>query len=258
MKCPNCGGEVSVNDVKCPYCGTPNPEGIRFQEEVHKRRSFNEYLRAKIKEQMRMPLLQRVMNLSIFFLFLLFMIQLFVSLGVYMAAEGNLLGGLIRPDDYEEQMAGLYAEGSYGELDAFMTKYNIEPADYPEYTQMYLLDHGYQDFLFHSMSCMEALEQGIMPDDYHLEYTFRAAEELLNPYIPAYPDIYPENQKILDTYQEEAIICLAGMFHLSREEVLTLVLDTSYHHSSYEAVEQLLKKAEENLTKEGFANETDD
>lgn len=52
MKCPNCGGEVSVNQVKCPYCGTPNPEGMLFQENVRQKTRFNEYLREKVKEQM--------------------------------------------------------------------------------------------------------------------------------------------------------------------------------------------------------------
>ena len=31
MKCPYCGGEVSVNDVRCPYCGNLNPEGAAFR-----------------------------------------------------------------------------------------------------------------------------------------------------------------------------------------------------------------------------------
>lgn len=222
MKCPNCGGEVSVNDIKCPYCQTPNPEGIHFQEEVHKRKHFNQYLRQKLTEQMRVPLLQRCINLSIFFLFLLLIVQLAISLGIYLIAEGNILGGLSKPEDYEEQMTKLYEDGSYGELNAFMDQYHLENSDYPVYTQMCLLEYDYQNFLEHIMSCMEAMEQGRMPDDHHLEYAIREAENLLNPDIPAYPDIYPENQAALDTYQREATIYLAGIFHLTTDEILTL------------------------------------
>lgn len=258
MKCPNCGGEVSVNDVKCPYCGTPNPEGIRFQEEVHKRKSFNEYLRRKIEEQMRMPLLQRVLNLSIFFLLLIFIIQMFISVGIYVLTEGNVLAGLRRPKDYETQMAQMYEDGSYGELRNFMEQYGIEGADYPKYMQMCLLDFDYQEYLFHSMSCMEALEQGFLPGDYHFRYAIDTAAELLNPYIPAYPVIYPENQMVLDMWQEEIIVQLAGMFSLTEEEILTLTpeSDGSYDYKSDE-VEALLQKAEERLKKEGYQNETD-
>ena len=35
MKCPFCGANLSLEDEKCPYCGTPNPEGCRHQENLH-------------------------------------------------------------------------------------------------------------------------------------------------------------------------------------------------------------------------------
>lgn len=258
MKCPNCGGEVSVNDIKCPYCGTPNPEGIQFQAEVHERRSFNEYLRNKIKEQMRLPLMQRILNLSIFFLLLIFIIQIFISVGIYVLAEGNVLAGLRRPEDYELQMAQMYEEGSYGELRSFMEQYGVDGTDYPKYMQMCLLAFDYQEYLFHSMSCTEALEQGILPDDYHFRYAIDTAKELLNPHIPAYPVIYPENQPVLEAWQEEITVQLAGMFSLTEEEILTLAPgpDGAYDYKSDE-VEALWKKAEERLKKEGYQNETD-
>lgn len=259
MKCPNCGGEVSVNDIKCPYCGTPNPEGIRFQEEVHRRRSFNEYLQDKIKEQMRMPLMQRILNLSIFFLILLFFLQLLMSLGLYLLSEGNVLAGLHRPKDYEEQMAQMYESGSYGELYDFMDRYGLEGEDYPEYMQMCLIHRQYEEFLYHSMNCMEALEQGTVPDDYHLKYTIESAEDLLNLRIPAYPDVCPENQEALEHYCQEVTISLSGMFRLSLEEIETLCPDPdgSYDYKSDEK-ERLLTLAEENLREGGYTDEIQD
>lgn len=259
MKCPNCGGEVSVNDIKCPYCGTPNPEGIQFQAEVHRRRSFNGYLRDKIKEQMQMPLMQRILNLSIFFLILLLLIQLLMSLGLYLLSEGNVLAGLHRPKDYEEQMAQMYESGSYGELYDFMDRYGLEGEDYSEYMQMCLIHNSYQEFLYHSMNCMEALEQGVVPDDYHLRYAIESAEDLLNLHIPAYPDVYPENQDNLEHYCQEVIISLSGMFRLSRKEILTLCPDPEgsydYKHDEKEQLEAL---ARENLRKEGYTDEIQD
>jgi len=259
MKCPNCGGEVSVNDVKCPYCQTPNQEGILFQNEVHKRKRFNEYLRRKVIEQMRMPLIQRCMNLGILFLILLLVFQMIMSLGIYLFAEEAVFTGIFKPDDYEEQMAALYEEGSYGELNAFMDRCRLENTDYPVYTQMCILDYDYQRFLEHVMCCMQDMEQNRIPDDYHLEYAFRQAAELLDPYIPAYPDIYPENQEALEAYQKEALICLTGMFRLSQEEVLTLApSEEDPYQSDYETIDRLCEMAEENLKKEGYTDETED
>lgn len=258
MKCPNCGGEVSVNDVKCPYCGTPNQEGILFQSEVHKRKRFNQYLRQKITEQMRIPLIQRCMNLGIFFLILLFVIQIFISLGIYLVSEGHIFAGLFRPDDYEEQMAALYEEGSYGELNAFMERCHLESSDYPIYTQICIINYDYQRFLEHVMFCMQDMEQGRIPDSYHLEYAFRQAGELLAPYIPAYPDIYSENQEALEAYQQEALICLSGMFRLPQEEVLTLApSEEGSFQSGYENIDRLCEMAKENLKKEGLMDETE-
>ena len=34
MKCVHCGGEVDSQTVECPYCGSANEEGIRFQQIV--------------------------------------------------------------------------------------------------------------------------------------------------------------------------------------------------------------------------------
>lgn len=164
MKCKNCGGNVSVNDLKCPYCGTPNPEGMAFQKEVHKKKRFNEYLREEIMEQM-------------------------------------------------------YEDGLYGELDYAMESWNLDASDYPEYTQMTILNYYYQQFQVNSMNCIQAMDQGLTPDDYDLEYSVKNARKLLKPDIPAYPDIYPENQEQLSIWQEEALIYLIGILDFTEEDL---------------------------------------
>lgn len=34
MKCKNCGGEVRLEDMYCPYCGSPNEEGLRHARDM--------------------------------------------------------------------------------------------------------------------------------------------------------------------------------------------------------------------------------
>lgn len=256
MKCPNCGGEVSVNDTECPYCHSPNSEGIHFQQQVQKKRRFNQYLREKTQEQMRLPVLKRTLNLAVFFLVLLFIVQLLFGLGFYLFAEENILAKFMRPDDWEEQMAVLYEEGAYGELDAFMEYYYIENTDYPVYTQMCLLDYSYQEFWQRILSCMQSMEQGYLPDDYDLESSLLAGSRVLDPYIPAYPDIYPENQEPLKILQQEVASCLSGMFFLTEDDIRTLSSDEE--NFSYKTVDQLCEQARLRLQEKGYRYEESD
>ncbi len=130
MKCPNCGGEVSVNETHCPYCGTLNPEGASFHSEVHKRRTFNEFLRNEMKKQMQLPLLQRILNLCILIMALLFLLLFFLNMGWFLIKDGDLIRPW-PPKDLDTRLETLYEEGRFGELYALMDTYRLEGEDYP-------------------------------------------------------------------------------------------------------------------------------
>ena len=252
MKCPYCGGEVSVNDVRCPYCGNLNPEGAAFQGEVRRHRKLNEYLRQKMREQLRLPLAQRILNLAIAILILLLVLINVLFIIWYLVRNPQTLG-LGRPSDYGAQIERLYDEGRYGELYAYMDRYSLEGTDYPQYMQMALLYYTYTDFVQHSMSCTQALEKNTIPDDYSLEYAIRNASELFSPYIPAYPETYPVNQENLSLYQEEAEIFLLGTLRLTEEEIRVLDLDENDNgYVSSDNIEQLMERSKERLKEEGY------
>ena len=43
MKCKNCGGEIRLEDLKCPYCGSPNEEAhMHARDMQHYRRAFRQ------------------------------------------------------------------------------------------------------------------------------------------------------------------------------------------------------------------------
>lgn len=44
MKCVHCGGEVDSQTIECPYCGSRNEEGIRFQQIVSEKIEKNKLL----------------------------------------------------------------------------------------------------------------------------------------------------------------------------------------------------------------------
>ena len=252
MKCPYCGGEVSVNDVRCPYCGNLNPEGAAFQGEVRRRRKLNEYLRQKMRDQLWLPLAQRIMNLAIVILALLWILITVLGMIWYLVRDPRTLG-LGRPDDYESQLETLYDEGRYGELYAYMDRYSLDGQDYPQYMQMALYYYTYTDFVQYSMNCTQALEKGSIPDDFHLEYAIDSAAELMQPYIPAYPDTYPVNQENLNIYQEEARTFLLGMLKLTEDEIQILYPEEDGSgYVSFTEIEQLMELAKERLKEEGY------
>jgi len=45
MRCHSCNAHLSIDDEKCPYCGTPNPEAIKHRQEM--RRFSGEFFRTK-------------------------------------------------------------------------------------------------------------------------------------------------------------------------------------------------------------------
>lgn len=62
MKCSYCGGEVSSQSEKCPYCGRENAAGIAFQEEVKKKIEKNRMLRPLLIRQETPKLVQRMLT----------------------------------------------------------------------------------------------------------------------------------------------------------------------------------------------------
>ena len=251
MKCPNCGGEVSVNDIRCPYCGAPNPEGAAFQGEVRRRRKLNEYLRRKMRAQLRLPLAQRIMNLAILILALLLILGMILTAVWGMILDPSILG-FGRPRDYEEQMDAMYEEGRYGELYAFMDRYGIDGQNYPQYMQMALYYLQYTDFVGCAMSCVQSLAEGSIPEEYYLEYAIRGTADLIDPSMPAYPEEYPANLENLRLYQEEARTFLLGVLRLSEDEIRILYPEDEYGYVYSEDIGRLMELAKERLREEGY------
>lgn len=36
MRCQSCNAHLSIEDEKCPYCGTPNPEAVKHRQDMHR------------------------------------------------------------------------------------------------------------------------------------------------------------------------------------------------------------------------------
>lgn len=85
MKCVNCGGEVDSQSVECPYCGSKNEEGIRFQKLVSEKIEKNKLLEKMLYKQQTPELMNAALSKVILVQFVLCV--LFIAIATYMVTE---------------------------------------------------------------------------------------------------------------------------------------------------------------------------
>ena len=51
MKCPHCGGEMSLEDKLCPYCGMPNEEAAEHAREMHRYKEAYRRTEKEVREK---------------------------------------------------------------------------------------------------------------------------------------------------------------------------------------------------------------
>ena len=81
MKCLNCGGQVSYQEIACPYCGTENPEAIAFQKEILEKIERNRLLGPFLRKQ-------KTPELMLLKLLILCGVLFVVNIGIMVACVG--------------------------------------------------------------------------------------------------------------------------------------------------------------------------
>ena len=51
MKCPHCGGEMSLEDLVCPYCGMPNEEAAQHAHAMRYYKESYQRTEAEVREK---------------------------------------------------------------------------------------------------------------------------------------------------------------------------------------------------------------
>lgn len=117
MKCPNCSGQMGLEDAFCPYCGTPNAMAVKHQADMAHFRQ--EYQRTQADVMARTSLLQRHGT------WLIVLVVLLVALvvGFYLHTYAWDIGYSIRTSNVEHSMAEdrqtmdeYLAQGDYGKF----------------------------------------------------------------------------------------------------------------------------------------------
>ncbi|MCR4650878.1 MAG: hypothetical protein K5662_03895 [Lachnospiraceae bacterium] len=155
MKCRSCGGEISLTDKVCPYCGRPLEETIRHRSDMEKYNKENEKAKARTGKAAseNLPIVISV----------LIMLVLIIGIGVsrYIIAEAyHFRSDALRKEskeryeEYEPIISDYLNEGDYTGFAAFINAHNIATYDTP-YNRLDLLNDMAKEYtkVVNSVEC---------------------------------------------------------------------------------------------------------
>lgn len=203
MKCINCGGEVDSQSTKCPYCGSDNAEGIKFQQEVADRLARNKLLPKFILKDKTPDILQKLLWRVMFSFTLAGIVLMGVSFTLYCISD-NLMAS--------KEPYG-YAKESYYTRTENAADIYIFPEEYMN-------------------EIIVALDTGVKPYrsrvEYVLEYTYRLMV----------PDTYQDKEGYHDICLE-CYAFLKGYLCLQEEEIEYLLENNGERYPSEAVLAEL-------------------
>ena len=120
MKCKNCGGEIRLEDLYCPYCGSPNEESIKHARDMqHYQNEFRQTKEDVIDRADRQS--RSAVRIAVTaFLLLAIGVNIFLQANSYsihrmweeMQAKGN-------EDQYRQRIESFLEEEDYVGLSAY-------------------------------------------------------------------------------------------------------------------------------------------
>lgn len=203
MKCINCGGEVDSQSTRCPYCGSDNAEGIKFQQEVAEKLARNKLLPKFILKDKTPDILQKLLWRVMFSFALAGIVLMGVSFALYCISD-NLMAS--------KEPYGYAKESYYARIE--------NAAD------IYIFPEEYMNEI------IVALDTGVKPYrsrvEYVLEYTYRLMV----------PDTYQDKEGYHDICLE-CYAFLKGYLCLQEEEIEYLLENNGERYPNEEVLAQL-------------------
>lgn len=191
MKCQACNAPLSIEDEKCPYCGTPNPEAIKHRQDMKRfsgefQRTRSSVLRTaseSAQKSMRIVIVcVMIVLLILSFLFLGFSWDIASAVTNWQAAKNS--------DKYCAMLDQFEEEGDFLSFAAFYDQKSLYgPKEYEQYRHVYTAASNYSSIYGDISTLWEAehwdgahenaLEYLCDSLDYHYEYLEREPYEWL-------------------------------------------------------------------------------
>jgi hypothetical protein len=143
MKCNNCGGNMGLEDLKCPYCGTPNPFAEKHQEDM---RRFEKEFAATKEEVVTANKKRAGRNTSL--ILILVLILLDVGAVIFAGISSDIAYSIkekriqAQADQHMENILALLEEGDYCGFSAYYSANSIYYATSGTDLEDYSAVHG--------------------------------------------------------------------------------------------------------------------
>lgn len=147
MKCKNCGGEVRLEEMYCPYCGSPNMEAQKHARDMQK----YQYEFQQTKEDV-MDMAGRHSRKSVRLIVILVLL-LAIAFNIFLQFNSYGIGHMLRrftsgmsEDKYRQKVEAYLSAEDYMGLSAFCNNYDLyEYRDlYDEYSPIVTISREYR------------------------------------------------------------------------------------------------------------------
>lgn len=241
MECPNCGGQMGLEDAFCPYCSTPNAQAAKHQSDMARFR--REFRRTQADVTARTTLMQRSGS------WLVIMAVLLAALVVGIVLQVNAwdIGYSIRQNAIQnsaaqdaQAMDDYLEQGDYGQFLGYYEANDITMDYENPYQGLYSAVRPYVDLVGYISAMNNVKEYQFKPDyvtrtcEYLAEdimriYTFeRQYSYDLERYLPADKQVYVEDIRdrtaaIAKTYFGLTDEQIQGIPDMSEKKLATLI-----------------------------------
>ena len=226
MKCPNCGGQLGIEDETCPYCGTPNAMAVQHQSDMAKYRA--EYARTQHEVLENTSFMKRHGS------WLVILVVLLVALvgGIVLQAVSWDIGYSIRENNAKRDMAadkqvldGYLEQGDYGKFVGYYDANDYYLMSDDPYRVVRAAANSYTNLI----ECVSSIKD---PDNYSfspdsISYTCGYLAEDLNriytleeQYSRNIGEYLPDSMRVyIDDIRERAGFIATTYFGLTQEDV---------------------------------------
>ena len=228
MKCKNCGGEIRLEDMYCPYCGSPNEEAHRHAVDMQKYRREFQQTKEDVIERAGTQSRRAVRFAAVAFLIVAIAVNVFLQMNSY--ALFRVWEDSVRKKNAPAYTAKIeeYLEAEdYLGFASFCSNKNLSM--YDETFQKYYVPYRLaSDYSYAVMELMQLTNHSRYSGVGHIvKYTSEAVQtfyEDMDPEKYTYYENYdsPFVQKHLENMTEEMEALCTAYLNMTQEEAKSL------------------------------------
>ena len=227
MKCPNCGGQMGIEDAVCSYCDTPNTLAVQHQSDMARYRQ--EYQRTQESVMQKTSFLQRHGS----WLVILSVLLVALVVGIVLLVSAWEIGYSIRENDVERDAAEHYRvmdafleQGDYGKFSGYYSANGISIMYENPYQGLQMAANAYVDLMQYIAALSDSSSYqfrperigdtcGYIADDLNRIYTLEERYYYYDDdrYLP------PDKRVYLDDIRERTAVIAKAYFGLTDKDI---------------------------------------